>query len=125
MDSNLYKTTDGGKTFSKILLESQELDSSAANSTENATSPTTSVTTPTSSHGSSSSQLTWSDVYKEALVPIIDSKGILTIYLTQGNSVIYNEGKTAAKYQSTDNGNTWKYIGQLEIENTTKTKNNI
>ncbi len=31
MDSNLYKTDDGGKTFAKVMLEEQELDSSAAN----------------------------------------------------------------------------------------------
>ncbi len=28
MDSNLYKTDDGGKTFAKVMLEEQELDSS-------------------------------------------------------------------------------------------------
>ena len=29
---------------------------------------------------------------------------------------MYNDGKTAAKYQSSDNGSTWKYIGQMEIK---------
>ena len=58
----------------------------------------------------------WEDVYKEALVPIYDENGILTVYLTQGSNGVYNSGKTAAKYQSTDKGETWKYIGQLEIK---------
>ena len=56
------------------------------------------------------------DVYKEALVPVVDSTGIITIYLTQGKNGVYNDGKTAAKYQSSDNGSTWKYIGQMEIK---------
>lgn len=95
MESNLYKTADGGKTFSKVVLEAQELDSSAASST--------------------GKTLGWFDVYKEALLPVVGSDGTLTIYLTQGDNGVYNDGKTAAKYQSTDKGYSWKYIGQLEI----------
>ena len=64
----------------------------------------------------SSEQLRWSDVYKEALTPVVDSTGIITIYLTQGKNAVYNDGKTAAKYQSSDKGSTWKYIGQVEIK---------
>ena len=113
MDSNLYKTGDGGKTFAKVILEAQELDSSAANS-QNQESPSkadgTSVTSETTE------QLKWNDVYKEALVPVVDSTGIITTYLTQGKNGVYNDGKTAAKYQSSDNGSTWKYIGQMEIK---------
>jgi len=97
MDSNLYKTTDGGETFSKVIFEAQELDSSAAK-------------------GDSKETYTWSDVYKESLVPVLNTSGSLTVYLSQGKNGIYNDGKTAAKYQSTDNGATWRYIGQLEIK---------
>jgi len=93
MDSNLYITKDGGKTFSKITFEAQELDS-----------------TPTDR------KLTWNEVYKEALVPIYDKDGVVTVYITQGSGGVYNGGKTAAKYQSSDKGNTWKYIGQYEID---------
>lgn len=107
MDSNLYITRDGGKTFSKVLFEEQELDSTAINSQ----TPTSSTT---SSDGSGQ-QIKWSDVYKDAVVPIVDTSGVITVYLTQGASGTYNDGKTAAKYQSSDNGNTWKYISQLEV----------
>ncbi len=93
MDSNLYITKDGGKTFSKITFEAQELDS-----------------TPTDK------KLTWNEVYKEAIVPIYDKDGVITVYITQGSGGVYNGGKTAAKYQSSDKGNTWKYIGQYEID---------
>ena len=31
-------------------------------------------------------------------------------------NAVYNDGKTAAKYQSSDKGSTWKYIGQVEIK---------
>ena len=113
MDSNLYKTDDGGKTFAKVILEAQELDSSAANS-QNQESPSKADGTSVTSE--STEQLKWNDVYKEALVPVVDSTGIITIYLTQGKNGVYNDGKTAAKYQSSDNGSTWKYIGQMEIK---------
>ena len=85
MDSNLYMTKDGGKTFSKILLEEQELDSTAANGTE-------------SDGQTGTEKLTWSDVYKEALVPFYEDNGKLIVYLTQGSDGTYNSGKTAAKY---------------------------
>lgn len=93
MDSNLYMTKDGGKTFSKIVFEAQELDSMPAGE-----------------------KLTWNEVYKEAIVPIYDKDGVITVYLTQGSSGTYNGGKTAARYQSSDKGDTWKYIGQYDIE---------
>ena len=70
------------------------------------------------SSGQSSSadnKLKWSDVYKEALVPVYGSDGTITVYLTQGAGGVYNNGKTAAMYQSTDKGTTFKYIGQYEI----------
>ena len=113
MDSNLYKTDDGGKTFAKVMLEAQELDSSAANSQNQETKSDSGTTYGTSE---STEQLKWNDVYKEALVPVVDSTGLITIYLTQGKNGVYNDGKTAAKYQSSDNGSTWKYIGQMEIK---------
>lgn len=113
MDSNLYKTDDGGKTFAKVMLEAQELDSSAANSQNQETKSDSGTTYGTSE---STEQLKWNDVYKEALVPVVDSAGLITIYLTQGKNGMYNDGKTAAKYQSSDNGSTWKYIGQMEIK---------
>ncbi len=113
MDSNLYKTDDGGKTFAKVMLEEQELDSSAANPQGQETE----TKTDSGKNGiDSSEQLRWSDVYKEALTPVVDSTGIITIYLTQGKNAVYNDGKTAAKYQSSDKGSTWKYIGQVEIK---------
>lgn len=115
MDSNLYVTKDAGKTFSKVVMEPQELDSTAANSsTETATTKSNSATTA-ADNDDADTKLEWEDVYKEALVPIYDDNGVLTIYLTQGRDGVYNSGKTAAKYQSDDKGETWKYIGQLEI----------
>lgn len=93
MDSNLYITKDGGKTFSKMVFEAQELDSM-----------------PTDK------KLTWNQVYKEAMVPIYDKDGVITVYITQGTNGIYNGGRTAARYQSSDKGDTWKYIGQYDME---------
>jgi len=93
MNSNLYKTNDGGRSFSEVLLESQELDSTALESNSN---------------------LSWSDVYKIATVPTYSADRIITVYLTQDEKGVYNNGKTVARYQSTDQGNTFKYIGQYE-----------
>lgn len=136
MDSNLYITKDAGKTFAKVLFEPQELDSTAANSQTTAadgekatqavavngggTSATTAADNGNTNTGGTA-KLEWQDVYKDALVPVYDTEGVLTVYLTQGKDGVYNSGKTAAKYQSTDKGNTWKYIGQYEINvNSTK-----
>lgn len=93
--SNLYLSFDGGTNFNNVILEDQELDSSAA--------------------GSGSTTLSWSDVYKDALVPILDDESNIIVYLSQGENATYNDGKTAAKYISSDNGQTWSYVGQLEI----------
>ena len=101
MDGNLYMTKDGGKTFSKVTLPEQELDSTAKSSTASSTV--------------ADDELRWNDVYKEALVPTVDGKGIITVYLTQGSDGTYNDGKTAAKYQSSDKGDTWVFVSQLEI----------
>ena len=101
MDGNLYMTKDGGKTFSKVTLPEQELDSTAKSSTASSTV--------------ADDELKWNDVYKEALVPTVDDKGIITVYLTQGSNGTYNDGKTAAKYQSSDKGDTWVFVSQLEI----------
>ena len=98
MDSNLYVTRDGGKTFSKITLDAQQLDSTATNK------------------NNSTTKLEWTDVFKEAQVPTRDSNGNLNLYVTQGTDGSYNGGNTVAKYQSTDNGLTWNYIEQLEKE---------
>ncbi|MDO5403000.1 MAG: exo-alpha-sialidase [Eubacteriales bacterium] len=111
MDSNLYVTRDAGQTFSKVVMEPQELDSTAANASTEAA--VTGSVKP--EDGGTETKLEWGDVYKEAMVPIYDDNGILTIYLTQGSNGVYNSGKTAARYQSADKGLTWKYIGQLEI----------
>ena len=69
-------------------------------------------------------ELKWSDVYKEALVPVVDDKGMITVYVTQGSDGTYNDGKTAAKYQSSDKGESWVYISQLEITQNQNNQNN-
>lgn len=71
MDSNLYMTSDSGKTFSKIILEPQELDSTALDAVSSGQS------------SSADNKLKWSDVYKEALVPVYGSDGTITVYLTR------------------------------------------
>ncbi len=113
MDGNLYMTKDGGQTFEKVTFDEQELDSTAANaqSQEAGTQEDTAQ-----DEDNQTGRLSWKDVYKEATVPIYDStQNNLVVYLTQGKNGVYNDGKTVAKYQSSDKGNTWKYIGQLEM----------
>lgn len=111
MDGNLYITKDGGKTFSKVVFPEQELDSTARSETG-------------TSSLQQSDELKWSDVYKEALVPVVDDKGVITVYVTQGSDGTYNDGKTAAKYQSSDKGESWVYISQLEITQNQNNQNN-
>jgi hypothetical protein len=97
VDSNLYKTTDGSKTFEKIYLPEQKLESSVA--------------------AAAGDGATWSSVFREATVPVLDKNSDIIVYLTQGTENIYNNGRTAAKYISTDRGVTFKYSGLVEITN--------
>ncbi|MBQ4283715.1 MAG: exo-alpha-sialidase [Lachnospira sp.] len=96
MDSNIYLTRDGGKTFSKIIFEAQKLEGV-----------------------SSDSGLTWNHVFKEAQIPSYNSKGALIINISQGENAIFNNGSTVARYQSHDKGRTWEYIGQYEMNSGT------
>ena len=95
VDSNLYMTSDGGKTFEKIYLPEQKLESAVAEAV--------------------GSDATWSSVFKEASVPVVDKNSDIIVYLTQGSDGSYNSGRTAAKYISTDRGVTFKYSGMVEI----------
>jgi hypothetical protein len=97
VDSNLYKTTDGSKTFEKIYLPEQKLESAVA--------------------AAAGDGATWSSVFREATVPVLDKNSDIIVYLTQGTENIYNNGRTAAKYISTDRGVTFKYSGLVEITN--------
>lgn len=92
MDSNMYLTRDGGKTFSKIIFEAQKLEGV-----------------------STESQLRWNQVFKEAQVPKYNKNGALVVNVTQGEEAVLNNGNIIARYQSTDKGSTWEYIGQFEL----------
>lgn len=87
MESNLYVTTDGGESFSPVILGDQQFED---------------VNT----------KLSWNSVYKDVQIPTQDDKGVLTLIVTQGNFGDYNGGDTVAKYESTDSGHTWKYVGE-------------
>ena len=84
--NNLRISHDGGKTFTEVTWPEGKFD----NNTDN-------------------KDLKWSDVFKEATVPVQDSNGNLVVYLTQGSGGSYMGGQAAAKYISADNGNTWNF----------------
>ena len=87
MESNLYITTDGGVSFKPVILGTQQFEDV-------------------------NSKAIWSAIYKDLQVPTLDDDGILTLIVTQGSAGDYNGGDTVAKYQSSDDGVTWKYIGE-------------
>lgn len=95
VDSNLYMTTDGAKTFEKIYLPEQKLESTVVDAV--------------------GEDATWSSVFKEATTPVVDKNSDIIVYLTQGATGKYNDGRTAAKYISSDRGATFKYAGLVEI----------
>lgn len=95
VDSNLYMTSDGAKTFEKIYLPEQKLENAMTEAVGD--------------------DATWSSVFKEASVPVVDKNSDIIVYLTQGSDGSYNSGRTAAKYISTDRGVTFKYSGLVEI----------
>ena len=88
-EGTLYETRDGGSTYSLVQLDSQQLDSG-------------------------SGSLTWNSVFVQALVPRLDDQGNLVVYVTQGGGTKYNNGKTMARYISTDEGKTFTYTGQTD-----------
>lgn len=87
MISSLYRSTDGGVSFEPVIPSEQQFSGTV-------------------------SKLTWNEVYKCCQLPALDKKGVLTLKVTQGNNGSYNGGDTVAKYQSSDKGNTWKFIGE-------------
>ena len=87
MESNLYRTNDGGVTFTPVILAAQQF--------ENA-----------------NTKLLWNSIYKDVQVPKLNDEGVLTLIVTQGTTGDYNGGDTVAKYQSTDSGGTWKFVGE-------------
>lgn len=97
VDSNLYVTYDGAKTFEKIYLPEQKLENTVAEAV--------------------GEEAEWNDVFIEASVPVVDKDKDIIVYLTQGIEGKYNNGKTAAKYISTDRGVTFRYSGLVEISN--------
>ena len=84
--NNLSVSHDGAKSFSAVTWPEGKLET-----------------------GTDEQQLKWSDVFKEASVPVQDQNGLLVVYLTQGEGGTYMGGQAAAKYVSDDNGNNWKF----------------
>ena len=60
-------------------------------------------------------KLKWSDVYKEALVPVYGSDGTITVYLTQVLAAFIITEKRQPCISQQIKGTTFKYIGQYEI----------
>lgn len=87
MESNIYITTDGGVNYAPFTLGPQQFEDT-------------------------STKLEWSSVYKDYQLPTVDEDGVITLIVAQSSTGDYNGGDTVAKYQSTDNGATWKYIGE-------------
>ena len=84
--NNLRVSHDGGKTFTEVTWPEGKFDENTENK-----------------------DLKWSDVFKEATVPVQEPNGNLVVYLTQGDGGTYMGGQAAAKYVSADNGNTWNF----------------
>lgn len=117
MDSNLYVTRDSGKTFSKVIFEEQKLSTPSGEVVQESTVSSESGASKetAASDKINNSTPAWREVYKEALVPIYDANNVLTVYLTRGADNTYSDSNTAAKYQSSDKGLTWKYIGEFDM----------
>lgn len=84
----LYETTDGGKTFTKVILPAGDLSETG--------SP-------------AASGLTFGEVYDTPQVPQ-PGNGIPVLYVTQGSDGDF--GTWRARYESKDSGKTWRYVDQ-------------
>ncbi len=87
--SNLYITYDYGKNFEKIEFPSGKFSLS-------------------NSEGKS-----WKECYDYYYLPTVNKDENLEVLVSGGYEGGYNEGKTRAKYISTDNGKTWIFVSEI------------
>ena len=92
-NAELIMTKDGGKTFNVVTFEAQKLEED------------------------NGVKLEWEDVYDYYELPIVD-KNIITVYVSEGADCDYKGGNTAAKYVSTDMGNTFIFKEIVQREKT-------
>ena len=85
---DLYETTDGGKTFTKVILPAGNLSETG---------------------NAAVSGLTFGQVYDTPQVPNLEN-GVPVLYITQGSDGDF--GTYRARYGSKDNEKTWQYIDQ-------------
>lgn len=86
VDVGLYRTTDGGKSFEQMQF-------------------------PLPSPPGGWAQSDWENVFRLPSAPK-QEEDQLVCYLAQGDRGTYKDGIIAAKYVSTNNGNSWIYIGE-------------
>lgn len=55
----------------------------------------------------------WKNCYDYFYLPRREKDGSLVVLASGGYEGGYNQGKTRAKYISTDDGNTWKFIEEI------------
>lgn len=92
-NAELIMTKDGGKTFNVVTFEAQKLEED------------------------NGVKLEWEEVYDYYELPIVD-KNIITVYVSEGADCDYKGGNTAAKYVSTDMGNTFTFKEIVQREKT-------
>ncbi len=87
--SDLYITTNSGRTFTKLTFPVGKFSLSNPNGKK------------------------WEDCYDYFFLPTREKDGTLTVLVSGGYEGGYNEGKTRAKYMSIDNGKTWNFVGEV------------
>lgn len=92
MTYTLAATFDGGRTFSPVQLEEQQLSDNVGGAYR------------------------WSQVFVQANTPTADSSGRLTLLVTQAPDSTYNNPTLAARYYSDDNGRAWRYVDQIDTK---------
>lgn len=55
----------------------------------------------------------WKNCYDYFYLPTREEDGGLVVLASGGEAGGYNQGKTRAKYVSTDNGYTWKFLEEV------------
>lgn len=87
--SDLYITTNSGKTFSKLSFSVGKFSISNPNGKK------------------------WEDCYDYFFLPTREKDGTLVVLVSGGYEGGYNAGKTRAKYMSIDNGRTWNFVSEV------------
>lgn len=91
MKNTLFATYDGGMSLTEIVLPQQQLSDNA------------------------NGKYKWNEVFVQASAPAVSDNGRLVVTLSQNENTDYPNATMAARYYSEDEGKSWSYLDQIDL----------